>query len=58
MTQYPGLEGTNLTGPKKSFGEVHLLPPEDSNFKWRIRVDVRAAIDFPLNRVTPGGLPS
>ena len=58
MTQYPGLEGTNLTGPKKSFGEIHLLPPEDSNFKWRIRADIRAAIDFPLNRVTPGGLPS
>lgn len=58
MTQYPGLEGTNLTGPKKALGEMHLLPPEDSNFKWRIRADIRAAIDFPLNRVTPGGLPS
>lgn len=37
MTHYPGLEGTNLTGPKKASSEVHLLPPEDMNFKWRIR---------------------
>ena len=58
MTQYPGLEGTNLTGPKRSSGEIHLLPPEDMNFKWRIRSDIRAAIDFPLNRTTEGGLPS
>lgn len=58
MTQYPGLEGTNVTGPKKATGEMHLLPPEDSSFKWRVRVDVHAAIDFPLNRATPEGLPS
>ena len=58
MTQYPGLEGTNLTGPKRAVGEMHLLPPEDVNFKWRVRFDIRAAIDYPLNRVTTGGLPS
>jgi hypothetical protein len=28
------------------------------NFAWRLRVDVRSAIDLPLNRVVPSGLPT
>jgi len=35
-----------------------LLPAEEPNFKWRVRVDLRAALDFPLNRTSSGGLPS
>lgn len=59
MTRFNGAEnGTNLSGPKKAVSGVHLLPPENPNFKWRIRIDLRAALDFPLNRTTPGGLPS
>jgi hypothetical protein len=57
MSKFENLDGTKLTGPKKATSGVHLLPPEEPNFKWRIRVDFRAAVDFPLNR-TSGGLPS
>ena len=58
MTKYGAFEGTNLTAPKKATSGVHMLPPEDPSFKWRVRVDLRAAIDAPLNRTPPGGLPS
>ena len=58
MSKFENLDGTKLTGPKKATSGVHLLPPEEPNFKWRIRVDLRAAVDFPLNRNSSGGLPS
>ena len=37
----------------------HSLPAPDPfmKFTWRIRVDVRSAIDLPLNRKTSHGLP-
>ena len=52
MTKYDHFDGTNLTGPKKALSQVHLLPAEEPNFKWRIRIDLRAALDAPLNRTT------
>ena len=58
MSKFESVDGQNLTGPKKSVSEVHLLPAEEPNFKWRLRVDLRACLDFPLNRSAPGGLPS
>jgi hypothetical protein len=58
MSKFENMDGSNLTGPKKSTSEVHLLPPEEPLFKWRVRVDLRAALDFPLNRTSSGGLPS
>lgn len=58
MSKFENYDGANLTGPKKANSQVHLLPAEEPNFKWRIRVDLRAALDFPLNRASSGGLPS
>lgn len=38
----------------------HPLPVSDPfmDFIWRLRVDIRSAVDLPLNRTTPTGLPS
>lgn len=48
MTKYQFFDGgKNLTGPKKAQSQVHLLPPEDPNFKWRVRVDLRCGLDVP-----------
>jgi hypothetical protein len=58
MTKYDFFDGRNLTGPKKAISQVHLLPAEEPNFKWRVRVDLRCALDAPLNRTTQQGLPS
>jgi hypothetical protein len=57
MTKYElQQDGLNLTGPKKAQSQVHLLPTEDPGFRWRVRVNLRAALDLPLNE--PEGLPS
>jgi hypothetical protein len=39
---------------------VHLLPEMDSirEFVWRLRVDVRSAVNLPFNRTTESKLPS
>ena len=34
------------------------MPVENPNFEWRVRVDIRAGIDMPLNSVTPHKMPS
>lgn len=52
MTKYDHFDGRTLTGPKKAISQVHLLPAEEPGFKWRIRVDLRCALDAPLNRTT------
>ncbi len=38
----------------------HELPKADPffDFSWRIRIDVRSAIDMPLNRINSSGLPT
>jgi len=40
--------------------EAHLLPEMDisKNFLWRLRVDVRSAVNLPFNRTTESRLPS
>lgn len=48
----------SLGGPKKATGEMHVLPAERSDFAWRIRADVRAGVNMPLNDVVQQGLPS
>ena len=40
-------DGRNLTGPRKAQSQVHPLPVEEPQFKWRIRADIRQAIDVP-----------
>lgn len=34
------------------------MPVENPNFEWRIRVDLRAGIDMPLNSINPHKMPS
>ena len=58
LTKFEGPADGIPGGPKKATGEMHVLPPEDPNFKWRVRVDVRAAENIPLNDVVAQGLPS
>lgn len=38
----------------------HPLPMNDPmmDFNWRLRVDVRSAVDMPVNRATKTGLPT
>ena len=52
MTKYDFFDGATLTGPKKAMSQVHLMPAEEPNFKWRIRTTLRCALDVPLNRTT------
>lgn len=40
-------DGRNLTGPKKAQAQVHPMPVEEPAYKWRIRADIRQAIDVP-----------
>ena len=48
-------DGQNLTGPRKAKSQVHPLPLEDPNFKWRVRCDLRQAINVP--QAQPNVLP-
>lgn len=34
-------DGRNLSGPRKAQSQVHPLPAEEPNFKWRVRCDIR-----------------
>lgn len=34
------------------------MPVEYPNFEWRVRVDLRAGIDMPLNSLNPHKMPS
>jgi hypothetical protein len=34
------------------------MPIENPNFEWRVRVDLRAGIDMPLNSLSPHKMPS
>jgi hypothetical protein len=34
------------------------MPVENPNFEWRIRIDLRAGIDMPLNSINPHKMPS
>ena len=35
--------------PEVSSSAIQYMPVEPPNFEWRIRVDLRAAIDMPMN---------
>lgn len=59
----PGKQGTTGEGgplgpPKRSHGEIHVLPAESLNYKWRLRIDAKAAMDLPVNNQIQQGLPS
>ena len=44
--------------PEVSSSAIQHMPVEPPNFEWRIRVDLRAAIDMPMNSLQPHKLPS
>jgi hypothetical protein len=44
--------------PELSTSAIQYMPLENPNFEWRIRVDVRAGIDMPLNSLNPHKMPS
>ena len=44
--------------PQKAFGEIHQMPEENIDFRWRIRCTVRTGENMPLNNSDSKGLPS
>ena len=58
LTKFDGPADDIPGGPKQATGMMHVLPPEDPNFKWRIRCDAHAGENMPLNDVVAQGLPS
>jgi len=44
--------------PEISSSAIHFMPLENPNFEWRLRIDLRAGIDMPLNSLTPYKMPS
>ena len=57
LTKFEGPADGLPNGPKRATGEMHVLPPEDRNFKWRIRANVHVGQNMPLNKFA-NGLPS
>ena len=58
MSKFEGPADGIPGGPKKATGVMHVLPAEDPNFKWRMRIDVHAGENMPLNDQVAQGLPS
>lgn len=44
--------------PILSTSSIQHMPIENPNFEWRVRVDIRAGIDMPLNSMNPHKMPS
>lgn len=44
--------------PEFTSSTVQYMPLENPNFEWRVRVDLRAGIDMPLNSMSPHKMPS
>ena len=58
MTKFDGEDENVPGGPKRATGELHILPAERPDWKWRVRCDVRAGENMPLQDVINQGLPS
>lgn len=35
-------------------GEIHMLPPETLNFKWRMRCNIKSAVELPNSNLMSG----
>lgn len=46
-----GFDGRNMTGPRKAKAQVHPLPVEEPDFKWRVRADLKQALNIPQDRM-------
>lgn len=44
--------------PVLTTSSIQYMPVENPNFEWRVRVDIRAGIDMPLNSLSPHKMPS
>jgi hypothetical protein len=58
VTKFDGPADHIAGGPKQATGQMHVLPAESPNFKWRIRCDLHCGENLPLNNVVALGLPS
>lgn len=58
VTKFEGPADHIPGGPKMAVSEMHVLPTESPNFKWRIRADIHAGESLPLNDVVQNGFPS
>jgi len=38
LAKFENFDGAKLSGPRKANGQVHLMPAEEPQFKWRVRV--------------------
>ncbi len=38
--------------------QLDIMPIEDPNYEWRIRIDLRCGVDMPLNLLKPSKMPS
>lgn len=52
------LESMDNKRPEVSTSAIQYMPIENPNFEWRVRVDLRAGIDMPLNSLKPHKMPS
>jgi hypothetical protein len=52
------LQALKVPEVQDSKHSVQYMPPEIPNFEWRIRIEIRAGLDMPLNSRTPHKMPS
>ena len=52
------IENLDNKKPEISSSSIQYMPLENPNFEWRLRVDLRAGIDMPLNSLNPHKMPS
>jgi len=58
LSKFDSVAEGQVGAPKKAVGEVRQLPAERPDFSWRVRCDVRAGTNMPLNDLINQGLPS
>ena len=58
LTKFEGAADGVPGGPKRATGELHVLPSERPDFKWRVRCDVRAGENMPMSDLAGQTLPS
>lgn len=58
LTKYDSIGDGQKGAPKKSLGDMHVLPNEIPNFNWRMRCDIVSAENMPLNDAAQQMLPS
>lgn len=52
------MENLDNKKPEISSSAIQYMALENPNFEWRVRIDLRAGIDMPLNSLKPHKMPS